>query len=100
MRIRTALFKDYGISQDQATKLRKWCRNATPEQQALILQCCQAARPDMATILFFSITQGVGYDVLSRAVYIPLSAIDFYGYQRLAFSKIYERINYEGNTEL
>ena len=92
MRIRTTLFKDYGISLDQAAKLRKWCRTATPEQQALILQCCQAARPDMAAILFFSITQGLGYDVLSRALYIPIARIDFYGYQRLAFSRIYERI--------
>lgn len=92
MKTREKLFKDYGISPDQAAKLRAWCRTATPEQQAIILQCCQAARPDMATILFFSITQGVGYDVLSRAVYIPLSAIDFYGYQRMAFSKINERI--------
>lgn len=92
MRTREKLFRDYGISMDQAAKLRKWCRTATPEQQALILQCCQAARPDMATILFFSITQGVGYDVLSRALYIPIARIDFYGYQRMAFSKIYERV--------
>ena len=91
MRIRTTLFKDYGISPDQAAKLRAWCRTATPKQQEIILECCQAARPDMATILFFSITQGVGYDVLSRALYIPIARIDFYGYQRLAFSKLYER---------
>ena len=91
MRTREKLFEDYGISPDQAAKLRRWCRTATPEQQALILQRCQAARPAMATILFFSITQGVGYDVLSRALYIPIARIDFYGYQRLAFSKLYER---------
>lgn len=91
MRTREKLFEDYGISPKQAADLRKWCRTATPEQQEVILQCCQAARPDMATILFFSITQGVGYDVLSRALYIPIARIDFYGYQRLAFSKLYER---------
>ena len=90
MRTREMYYKHYGISDTEIKELRTKCIKASDDDKIMILQCCIEANGVLADDLYFSITQGLGYDTLSRAkgIYIPKG--DFYGYQRKALSLIYE----------
>ena len=66
MRTRETYFKDYGISETEAKELRAFCAAAADDDKPIILNCCIEANSSLADDLYFSITQGLGYDTLSR----------------------------------
>ena len=93
MRTRETYFKDYGLDRQQMDKIKRWCLDASPnEKRDIILDACKNSNPALMDALYFSIVQGVGYDTLCRSKHVPISKIDFYGYQRKAYKAIYDRL--------
>ena len=90
MRTREMYYKHYGISDTEIKKLREYCKNAQDKEKPMILKCCIEANPFLADDLYYSITQGLGYDTLSRVKGLVYPKIDFYGYQRKTLSLIYK----------
>ena len=82
MRTRETYLKDYGISNDYAEKLKKYCKAVKGEQQKWLLECAQIACPDIAPQLFYSLCTGAGYINMSKTQYIPIKRDDFQGYLR------------------
>ena len=74
---RETFFRDYGISEAEAKKLKDFCAAAADDDKPIILNCCIEANSSLADDLYFSITQGLGYDTLSRAKGIFASKGDF-----------------------
>ena len=97
MRIRETYYRDYGLSKQEVERLRKWCLDASPEEKRdIILDACKYSNPALMDALYFSITQDVGFDTLCRSKHVPVPKIDFYGYQRLAYKTIYDRLKAGG----
>ena len=85
MRTRNKYFRDYGMDPADVEKVKAWCKQAAPDDKVdIIYRSCRKVCPDLMDALMYSIVTGAGYDTLSRSVYIPISRIDFYGYQRKA----------------
>ena len=72
----------YGIGKDEAESLRKYCQSASIEEQAIILRYSYESNKQIYPDIFYSLVNGLSYDKLMKARYIPMNRNDFYGYQR------------------
>lgn len=82
--------KDYGISGEEYLKLIKFCRNATDEERAIILQVANEVYPSISIPLYKNLTTGLGYDRLSKEEPIRMQRKDFQGYRRKCLKMIYD----------
>lgn len=82
MKTREKSYSDYGFRQDEAKKLKEYCRSAQFNEHEKLLQSAINANKSIASELYYSIVRGISYDELIKIKHIPFSKTDFYGYQR------------------
>lgn len=83
MRVRETNMQDYGFSEEEAQKLREYCRTARGLPQLLLLQSAQEVNEAIAGEIYTSLALGKSYDRLVKAGhYVPYGRVDFYAYQR------------------
>lgn len=88
--IRNTYLKDYGISEVEYSKLIKFCRNATYEEKAIILEIAKLVYPSISIPLYKNLTTGLGYDRLSKEEPIRMQRKDFQGYRRKCLKMIHD----------
>lgn len=91
MRTRDTYFSNYGLNKEQCAEIKMFCRKPErePRDKRIIETACALSNENIKEPLFKSLTLGLSYDKLSARQYIPLSRVDFYGYQRRALFYVY-----------
>lgn len=84
--LRDTYLSDYGVLEQEAKELLKFCRSANSGQQALILNAAQIANDSISIPILVNLTSGIGYDRLSMWYEIPMQRKDFQGYRRKALA--------------
>lgn len=97
MRTRDKSYDYYGISPEDAKKLRNYCRNMGQEDKLRLFQCAISKAPGLELLIYESITEGIGYISLRRRRGgIPAKADDFYAYQRRTLADFYDWLRMTG----
>lgn len=97
MRTRDKSYDYYGISPEDAKKLRNYCRNMDQEDKFRLFQCAISKAPGLELLIYESITEGIGYISLKRRRgEIPAKADDFYAYQRRTLADFYDWLRMTG----
>lgn len=97
MRTRDKSYDYYGISPEDAKKLRNYCRNMDQEDKLRLFQCAISKAPGLELLIYESITEGIGYISLRRMRGgIPAKADDFYAYQRRTLADFYDWLRMTG----
>lgn len=78
--------ENYGISKEEADSLRKYCQKANIDDQMKLLQYSFDSNPDISSDIYYSLVNGLSYDKMMKARYIPINRYDFYAYQRKCMS--------------
>lgn len=100
MRTRDKSYDYYGISPEDAKKLRNYCRNMGQEDKLRLFQCAISKAPGLELLIYESITEGIGYISLRRRRGgIPAKADDFYAYQRRTLADFYDWLRMTGKWD-
>lgn len=90
---------NYGIGKEEAESLRKYCQSATIEEQQILFQYSYQSNKQIYPDIFYSLVNGLSYDKLMKARYIPMNRNDFYGYQRKCLMMFREHLVSEHKWE-
>lgn len=82
MRTRYKNYSNYGITEDEAKRIKEYCQTASVEDKLTLLQCAISSAPGLEVEIYESLVSNIGYDKLSKRKNIPIKRDDFYGYQR------------------
>jgi hypothetical protein len=82
MRTRDKNYSDYGITDDEAKRIKEYCQTASVEDKLTLFQCAISSAPGLEVEIYESLVSNIGYDKLSKRKNIPIKRDDFYGYQR------------------
>ena len=82
MRTRDKNYSDYGITDDEAKRIKEYCQTASVEDKLTLFQCAISSAPGLEVEIYESLVGNIGYDKLSKRKNIPIKRDDFYGYQR------------------
>lgn len=82
MRARDKNYSDYGITDDEARRIKEYCQTASVEDKLTLFQCAISSAPGLEVEIYESLVSNIGYDKLSKRKNIPIKRDDFYGYQR------------------
>ena len=93
MRTREKGYADYGISIDEAKRLKEYCSSAQFAEHGMLMECAISSNQSIAPELYFSIVKSVSYDELIKIKHIFLPKTDFYGYQRKCLALFKERLD-------
>ena len=100
MRTRNKSYDYYGISPEDAKKLRNYCHNMDQEDRLRLFQCAISKAPGLELLIYESITEGIGYISLRRRRGgIPAKADDFYAYQRRTLADFYDWLRMTGKWD-
>ena len=75
-------FADYGMEPEEAKRLKKYCLSAEFDEHTLLFNSALSANKYLVSEIYYSIAKGLSYEDIDRVCYIPISKVDFYGYQR------------------
>ena len=84
MTVRETYMKDYLITDRRKKELVQFCRNADSEDLIMILQAAIQSKPELASKLFITLTEGCGYDNMNIYTYVPTQKKDYQAYLRKA----------------
>lgn len=87
MKTREMSYKDYGISRKEEIELKNRCKKMEQEECRMLFESAISANPDIFNQIYYSLAEGCSYDELRKIHYIPISKVDFYGYQRKCLYK-------------
>ena len=82
MKTRKISFREYGFEPGEEKRLKEYCRKSDFNDHTDLINAALSANPSIANDLYYSIVTGLSYDKIGRIRYIPITKVDFYGYQR------------------
>lgn len=82
MRKREMGYQEYGFDLGEEKQLKEYCKKSDFSDHDTLLQAAISSNPAIAADLYYSLITGLSYDKISIIRYIPISKVDFYGYQR------------------
>lgn len=84
MRTRRTYYRNYGITTEEAERLKQICRETNdPEEKEILWNAALLANGALASQIYKSLREKKSFEKIDEKEYIPLNREDFYGYQRL-----------------
>ena len=87
---------DYGLTKEDETLLYNLCTARQEDIQRIVHEACEAANPQLAPWIEFSLKNGKSYDRTSiEYKWIPATIDDFYGYRRKAIAILHGMLGFK-----
>ena len=78
MRRREMSYEDYGMTDEEAKDVIKFCREANEDEKELIKNALSELDPYISSYIFFSLVYGLSYEKLCERNIICRAKNDFY----------------------
>lgn len=86
--VRTTYYDSgYGMTQKEVHELKRYCKSEEFNKTDLLKACIEDTNIELLNPLYDSIRYGLSYERLCMRDWVPISKIDFYGYQRKCLAK-------------
>lgn len=92
MRTRNMGYDDYGFLPGEEKRLKAFCQEPEFSEGFLLLESAMKANANIGNDLYYTITNGISFDKLTKIKYIMISRPDFYGYQRKTLAILKEAL--------
>lgn len=91
MKVRNTSYSDYGFDdKNEVNRLIDFCKGPDFEYRRELIESAECANKLIAGDLFYSLTEDLSYDDISKIKYIPYSKTDFYAYRRKCLQQFRE----------